>query len=88
MKTYLHGRTDFATTLKLRFRVGDLDLPQRKKRRYTSIREELDAQMCRCGRAVESRIHVVGDCENVHGGTGCVEGDENRRMRRGGVLVH
>ena len=32
MKTYLHGRIDYAETLKLRFRVGDLDLPERRKR--------------------------------------------------------
>ena len=32
MKTYLHGPMDFAKTLKLRFRVGDLDLPERRKR--------------------------------------------------------
>ena len=32
MKTYLHGPMDYAKTLKLRFRVGDLDLP--KKKRY------------------------------------------------------
>ena len=29
MKLYLHGPMDFAKTLKLRFRVGDLDLPER-----------------------------------------------------------
>ena len=31
-KTYLHGSTDFAKTLKLPFRVGDLDLPEKRKR--------------------------------------------------------
>ena len=31
MKTYLHGPTNYATKLKLRFRVGDLDLPERKR---------------------------------------------------------
>ena len=30
MKTYLHGPMDFAKTLKLRLRVGDLDLPERR----------------------------------------------------------
>ena len=30
MKTYLHGPMDNAKTLKLRFRVGDLDLPERR----------------------------------------------------------
>ena len=44
MKRYLHGPMDFAKELKLRFRVGDLGLTERKKR-YTSSRkgEEVDA---------------------------------------------
>ena len=39
---------DYAKKLKLRFRVRDLDLPERRKR-YTSSREEedMDAHMCR-----------------------------------------
>ena len=41
MKTYLHGPMDYSKRLKLRFRVGDLDLPERRKR-YTSSREEED----------------------------------------------
>ena len=50
--------------LKLRFRVGGLDLPERK--RCISGRggeEEEDAQMCPCGKAVENRSHIVGECE-------------------------
>ena len=31
VKTTLHGPTDFAQTLEMRFRVGDLDLPERRK---------------------------------------------------------
>ena len=31
MKTYLHGPRDAAKNLKLRFRVGGLDLPEREK---------------------------------------------------------
>ncbi|KCZ94934.1 hypothetical protein HOC_20993, partial [Hyphomonas oceanitis SCH89] len=64
MKRYLHGPMDFAKKLKLRFRVGDLDLPERR-RRYTSSREEeeVEAQMCPCGKAIESRVHIVGECE-------------------------
>ena len=55
---------NFAKTLKLRFRVGDLDLPEGRKR-YTSSREEeeVDAQMCPCGTAIESRTYMVGECE-------------------------
>ena len=30
MTTYLHGPKDYAKTLKLRFRAGDLDLPERR----------------------------------------------------------
>ena len=63
MKTYLHGRMDYAKTLKLRFRVGDLDLPERRKRYTSSREEEDDAQVCRCGKAAESRAHIVGECE-------------------------
>ena len=64
MKTYLHGPMDFAITLKLRFGVGDLDLPERRKR-HTGSREEeeVDAQMCPCGKAIESRTPIVGECE-------------------------
>ena len=53
---------EYAKTLKLRFRVGDLDLPDRSKR-YTSSREEEDedAHMCPCGK--ESRTHILGTCE-------------------------
>ena len=39
MKTYLHGPMNHAKKLTLRFRVGDLDLPKRRKR-YTSSRDE------------------------------------------------
>ena len=63
MKTYLHGPMDCAKNLKLRFFVGDLDLPER--RHYTSSREEEDVatNMCPCGEAIESRTHIVGECE-------------------------
>ena len=54
MGTYLHGPTNVARTLKLRFRAGGLDLPEKRKR-YTSSRDEkeVDAQMCPCGKAIE-----------------------------------
>ena len=52
MKTYLHSPMDYAKKLKMRFRVGDLDLPERRKR-HTSSREEEDVvvstNMCPCG---------------------------------------
>ena len=55
MKIYLHGQMDYAKKLKLRFRVGDLDLPGKRKR-YTSRREEEDVatNMCPRGTTIES----------------------------------
>ena len=64
MKTYLHFPTDYAKMLKPRFRVGDLDLPKRRKRYSSSRKEEGVAQStCPCGTTKESRIHVVGERE-------------------------
>ena len=63
MKKYLHGPVDHAKKLKLRFRVGDVNLPERRKN-YTSSREEedVDANMCPCG-TMESKTHIIGECE-------------------------
>ena len=41
VKMYLHGPMDYAKKLKLRFRVRDLDQPERRTR-YTSSGEEDD----------------------------------------------
>ena len=62
MKTYLHGPMDYAKMLKLRFRAGGLDVPERRKR-YTSSREEEDVatNMCPCGTTINSRTHVIGE---------------------------
>ena len=45
MKTYLHGPMDHGKKLKLRFRVGNLDLPERRKRRTSSREEGMDAHI-------------------------------------------
>ena len=52
MKTYLHGPMDYAKKLKLRFRVGDLNLPEK---RCASSREEEDVveHVCPCGAAIQ-----------------------------------
>ena len=76
METNVHGPLDFAKTLKLRFRVGDLDLPVRRKSYTTWVR-------CTDVPVRLSRIHTVGECEMNQGDrTGGVRrGDEgNRRM--------
>ena len=54
MKTYLRGPMDYAKKLKLRFRVGDLDLPE-KRERCTNIQQEKDVvtHMYPCGTAIE-----------------------------------
>ena len=59
----LHGPMDYAKKLKLRFRVGDLDLPERRKRYTNSREEDVDANMCPCDTTIESRTHIVGYCE-------------------------
>ena len=69
---------EYAKKLALRFRVGDLDLPERRKR-YTSSREEEDVatkyKICaRVAQKIESRTHIVGGCEIYKGGTECVRG--------------
>ena len=80
METYLHGPLDYAKKLKLRFRVEDLDLPERRKR-YTNSREEEDVttNMCPCG-TTEGRTHIVGECELYKEGRDALEG-----MRKLGV---
>ena len=60
---YLHGPMGYAKKLKLRFRVGDLDLPERRKRYTSSWEEDVATYMCPCGTIIESRAHIVGECE-------------------------
>ena len=80
MKTYLHGRTDYAKKLKLRFRVGDLGLPERGKR-YTSSREEEDVAINRrpCGTTIERRTHIEEECEIYKEEWDALE-EENREL--------
>ena len=61
----MHSPMDFAQTLKLLFRVGDLGLPERRKVYRTSSRgeEKVEAQMCPWVKAVEDGTHMVGECE-------------------------
>ena len=56
MKTYLHGPKDYAKKLMLRFRVGDLELPERRKK-HTSNREDMATNVCPCGTTIETRTH-------------------------------
>ena len=57
MNMYLHGPMDYAKTLKLRLRVGDLDLPERRKRLISSREEgKEDAKMYPCGKSIESKL--------------------------------
>ena len=55
---------NYAKNLKLRFRIGDLDLPERRKSCTSSrVEEDEDGQTCPCGKARESRIHIVAEWE-------------------------
>ena len=88
METYSYGPTDYAKMLKLYFRVGDLNLSERKKR-YTNSREKR-RKMHRwalwrctdgpCGKAKESRTHIVGECEMYKEERDVLEMRKNRRM--------
>ena len=49
--------------VKLRFRVGDLYLPERRKIYTSSGEEDVATHMCPCGTAIEGRTHIVGGCE-------------------------
>ena len=64
MDTYPHGPMDAAKNLKLRSRVGDLDLPGRRTRcTNRRVEEEVDARNCPRGKAVETRTHTVAGYE-------------------------
>ena len=61
IKTFLHGPMDYAKTLELRFRIGNLDLLKRSKRYANSREEKEDAKMSPCGKAIKSRTHNAGE---------------------------
>ena len=65
IKSHLRGPMEYAKTLKLRFRVRDLDRPETRKRGIPVVGrgEEKGAQVCPCGKAKENRCHIVGERE-------------------------
>ena len=75
---------NYAKMLKLQFGVGDLDLPERRKR-YTSSREEEYAQMCPCGKVKESRTHIVGECEMYKEERDVLGGEDDRKVGYGEI---
>lgn len=75
MQVHLRGPMDYAKSLKLRFDVADLDLPERRGINSGDV-EEIDTQVCRCGKAIGRRAHTVGKCEMYKG-----EQDECTRRR-------
>lgn len=54
---------DYAKTAKLRFSVGDLDLPEREIYSSSWVGKEEGAQRCARGFAEESITHVEGACD-------------------------
>ena len=75
---------DYAKNLKLRFRIGDLDLPERRKRYTSSLVEEEDVHTCPCGKARESRIHIVAECE-LYKDERDILLEEMREVKEGGI---
>ena len=47
----------YAKKLEPRFRVGDLDLPERRKKHTSSREEDVATNMCPCG-TIENRTHI------------------------------
>jgi len=60
-KEYLHGPMDEGTKLKVKFRTGDIDL-QERRRRFRKVDEDDDKFKCQCGAECEDRVHVVAEC--------------------------
>ena len=60
MRAYLHGLMNYAKKLNVRFCVGGLDMPDRRKR-STSCEEEEDSatNMRPCGTTAESRTYKL-----------------------------
>ena len=69
-----------AKKMKLRFRIGDLDLPERRII-YTSSgwEEDVATNMCPCGTTVERRTRMVGECEIYKEGRDALE-EETRKL--------
>ncbi|CAN0093298.1 unnamed protein product [Sphacelaria rigidula] len=65
--------------------LGEGSKPARKKR-YTSrrVEEEEDGQNCLCGKAIESRSHIVAECELYKEEREVLDG-EMRDVNKGGV---
>ena len=59
MKICLHGPMDYAKKLKMRFRVGDPDLRERRKIYTSSRKEDLASNMCACDSPIESGTHIL-----------------------------
>ena len=63
--------------MKLRFGVGDLDVPKGKMRLTSSrVEEGKSAQRCPCGNADENRTHMAGGSELYKEKRDVLSGDE------------
>ena len=59
--------------------------PPERRKRYTSSRvEDEDAQTCPCGKARESRIHIVAECELYKDERDILD-EEMREVKEGGI---
>ena len=71
---------DYVKTLKLQFRVGDLDLPERRKR-YTISQEEEDDKCAFVAKQKRLELTLWENVKRARRSGMCCRGDEaNRRM--------
>ena len=64
--------------------MGDLDLPERRKRCKTNrVEEEEDKQNCPCGKAAESRTHIVAGCDLYQEERDALEGGMRNLIKSG-----
>ena len=84
MKAYLHGPLDAAKNFKLQFRVGNLELPESRKRYTTNrVEEDVGKQNCPYGKAIGSRTHIVAGCELYQEERDVLEGEMWTKMAYG-----
>ena len=79
MKAYSHGRIN-GLRENAKTAISCREPGPARKKRYAGGQEEEIAQMCTCGKAVESRSHIVGECEIYKEERDMLRDEENRRM--------
>ena len=71
--------------VELRFRVGNLDLPESRNRYTRGQEEEEDVQMALVAKQMRVKLTTVGECEMYKEERDVLRDEENRRMWHGEV---